>query len=326
MRIKIGSFNVFNLVRSGEPYYNKPPYTDGEFSRKADWIAGQLKRMEAQIAGFQEVFHEDALLDVTQRSALYDGGTVISPGADGSGPRVGLATSLEVVGQPETIKNFPDGFSVSYSFGGATVEVTQFQRAILKVTVRLDAQNTLRVFVTHLKSKRPIILPAEDEHDFKARARGKARSLVVRAAEAAALRAILVDELQGNQQAAVVIGDLNDDQHAVSTEMVSGTPPWRFLPATRKREIWDVLLYNTYEIQARQSPRDVSFSYIYNGNYNTIDHIFVSQELYRFNPNRIGEVEYLRFFNDHIVDSTLTSGNSDRIESDHGQLVATIRM
>lgn len=322
MQLKIGSFNVYNLVRAGEPYYHKPPYSASEFGQKADWIAGQLQRMDAHIVGFQEVFHEDALVEVTGRSGRYDGGTVIAPGADGEGPRVGLATSLTLTGTPEVIEAFPDGFSVSYN----QVTVDSFERPVLKATMDLDDTNTITVFVAHLKSKRPKIHDGEDEHDFKTQARGKARSLIIRAAEASALRAILVDELQGNRKPVVVIGDLNDSHYAVTTEIVTGTPPWRFLQPDRKREIWDVLLYDTNQIQARQSLRDVTYSYIYNGVYQTLDHIFVSEQLYRFNPNHIGEVEYLHFLNDHIVDTTLTSGDGGRTESDHGQVVATIRL
>ncbi len=87
-----------------------------------------------------------------------------------------------------------------------------------------------------------------------------------------------------------------------------------------------MLLYNTSAIQSRQSERDVTYSYVYNGNYDTIDHIFVSQEFYRRNPNRIGEVEYVHFLNDHIVDGTLSTDDSGRTESSHDQVVASLRM
>ena len=30
MQLKIGSFNVYNLVRVGVPYYDKPPYSPEE--------------------------------------------------------------------------------------------------------------------------------------------------------------------------------------------------------------------------------------------------------------------------------------------------------
>ena len=77
---------------------------------------------------------------------------------------------------------------------------------------------------------------------------------------------------------------------------------------------------------ARQDDRDISFGHIYNGHHDTLDHILVSEEFFKLNPNAIGEVEYLRFFNDHLVDSTLTDMREDRTISDHGQVVATLRL
>jgi endonuclease/exonuclease/phosphatase (EEP) superfamily protein YafD len=83
----------------------------------------------------------------------------------------------------------------------------------------------------HLKSKRPIV---EDKlrHDQKAKviqkkyydydtchynyvqkALGHARSLIIRAAESAAVRCILVDEMRNNSRPVIVLGDLNDSIH-----------------------------------------------------------------------------------------------------------------
>jgi hypothetical protein len=326
VRIKVGTFNVFNLVNAGVKYYNKPAYSKPDFNAKSKWIAAQLKRMEPQIVGFQEVFHEDALKHVAKLSGLFEPDSVIAPSADGTGPSVGLATTLPIVKQWDPIKKFPKNSRLSIN--GKKVPIKSFERPVLKVDLQLDDSHTVTVFVAHLKSKRPIIDTdnGEDDDDFTTRAVGEARSLIVRAAEAAALRALLVKEMQDNDQPVIVIGDLNDAVHSVSTQIVAGSPPWQFLPIDDKRKIWDVLLYNTSEIQSRQSERDVTYSYVYNGNYHTIDHIFVSQEFHRLNPSRIGKVEFVRFFNDHIVDGTLSSDNSGRIESDHGQIVATLRL
>ena len=323
MRIRVGSFNAFNLVLPGVKYYDKPPYSADEFEAKATWTSAQLTRMDAQVVGFQEVFHEEALKDVATRSGLYPTERVIAPGADGSGPRVGLATSLPIV-RWDPIVDFPDESRLSLD--GIALPISEFQRPVLRAELQLDDSNTVTVFVAHLKSKRPIINDDEDEHDFATRAVGKTRALIVRAAEATALRALLVKTMRGNNTPAILIGDLNDGVHSVSTEITAGSPPWRFLQIDRKREIWDVLLYNTSKIQARQSERDVTYSYIYNGNYDTIDHIFVSQEFYRLNPKSIGRVEYVHFFNDHIVDQTLSRDDTGRIKSDHGQVVATLRL
>src|SRR3712207_3254572 len=111
MDIKVGTFNVLNLARKGERYYpDEKPYTAAEYDQKARWIAGQLDRMEAHVVGFQEVFHEEALRDVCDRSGQFPDGTVVAPGADAaSGPRLGLASRLPLAEAVTSITDFPPG-------------------------------------------------------------------------------------------------------------------------------------------------------------------------------------------------------------------------
>src|SRR3712207_4635222 len=100
MEVKVGTFNVLNLALPGERYYpDQAPYSTAEYDEKAAWIAGQLRLMRAHVVGFQEVFSEQALRDVCERSGQFPDGTVVAPGADGaSGPRLGLASGLPVDG------------------------------------------------------------------------------------------------------------------------------------------------------------------------------------------------------------------------------------
>jgi len=155
---------------------------------------------------------------------------------------------------------------------------------------------------------------------------GHALSLLHRAAEAAALRCIVVDEMQNSHRPVIVIGDLNDTVHSVTTEIITGTPPWPKLPIAVKHEIWETLLWSTNEVQVRASDRDVTYSHIHNGRYEVLDHVMVSQEFVRSNPDHLGYVQYLQIFNDHLIDSTLSDEWQDPTQSDHGQVVANIRL
>jgi hypothetical protein len=67
-------------------------------------------------------------------------------------------------------------------------------------------------------------------------------------------------------------------------------------------------------------------SHIHNGRYEVLDHILVSQEFVRSNPNHIGYVQFLQLFNDHLVDETLTEEKRDNIASDHGQVVVQLKI
>ena len=329
--VKIGTFNVLNLARAGEPFYpDEEPYSEAEFDRKAGWIAEQLRRMDADLVGFQEVFHEEALREVCARSGRFGGALVEAPGADGgSGPRLGLATRLPLVDDAvAAITRFPEG--LDGAVGGVALPVGTFSRPVLRARVVLDQVRgtTATVFVAHLKSKRPILASGSPEHDPREEALGKARALIRRAAEAAALRFLVLEEIVGNAQPAIVLGDLNDAARAVTTDIIMGDLPSRSWPRDLddRRAYWDRTLYSAFEINARQIGRDVSYTHIFNGRYENLDHILVSQEFYDRNPERIAEVSDLRYFNDHLVDSQRSDDRRDRIVSDHAQLVAEIRL
>lgn len=201
----------------------------------------------------------------------------------------------------------------------------KFQRPILRVVVKLPQGLELCVMVAHMKSKRPIVDDAKRQ-DQKCKAIGEALSTIIRAGEAAALRCLIVSELEQHpDRPLVLIGDLNDTTHSVTTEIISGTRPWKRLPQMQKKKIWDSLLYSTNEFQIRNSDRDVYYTHIHNGNYESLDHIFVSNHFIRTNPNSIAYVKYLQMWNDHLVDPTISDEQQSVVESDHGQVVAVLR-
>ena len=253
----------------------------------------------------------------------------MAPGADGaSGPRLGLASRLPIDEPVTTITDFPAGMDVEVE--GLALPVGTFSRPVLRTRVVLDPTRgtTSTIFVAHLKSKRPIRAPQAPEHDPREEALGKARALIRRAAEAAALRFLVLQEITGNAQPVIVLGDLNDAARAVTTDLIMGDAPSRFWPRDPddRKAYWDRLLYSAYELTVRRTGRDVSYTHIFNGHYENLDHILVSQEFYERNPQRLAEVMNLRYFNDHLFDSQLSNDRRDRIVSDHAQLVAEIRL
>lgn len=331
--IKVGTFNVLNLALPGETFYtDQPAYDDAEFNAKADWIGDQLRRMDADVVGFQEVWNEGALQNVCARSGLYNNATVSAPGTEGSpGPRVGLATRLPLAAPVDSITRFPDG--VGAVVEGVGLPVAEFSRPVLRADLVLDEATGVvaTVFVVHLKSKRPILDPVveqTDPHNAHEEALGAARSLIRRAAEAAALRFLVLDVVVGSRRPAMVIGDLNDGVAAVSTGIVTGAVPTRTWPGDPevKKAYWDRALYSAHEIVSAEIGRDVSYTHIFGGRYENLDHILVSQEFYARNREGVGEVTNLRYFNDHLIDNRLSDDRPDRTRSDHAQLVAEIRL
>lgn len=275
---RVASFNTLNLVRPGVKYYSNPAYTDEEHAEKVDWIADRLVEADAAIVGFQEIWHESSLEAACKASGLYpDLDRIVAPGTTpaenedpitgkGIGPKVGLATSLPLLSH-ESIENFPPAAVVDLEDPTAPVQpgdppatvqvpVTTFSRPVLKAQVELPDGTAGWVFVAHLKSKRPTYLDGEDDDDFVVRAVAAARAHVRRLAEAAALRALVVDVVHETDAPVIVLGDLNDAVPSVSTQLVAGEQPFFRLRRSSKERFWDVLLYSANDIQARQSFRE----------------------------------------------------------------------
>ncbi|MEO1443974.1 MAG: endonuclease/exonuclease/phosphatase family protein, partial [Chloroflexota bacterium] len=219
-----------------------------------------------------------------------------------------------------------DNHAAQVNYGNQTVPITEFSRPVVRAKLRMDNGEDMMVFVAHLKSKRPMIEDDEDRNDPLAEAMGKARSLIRRAAEAIALRHSIVDVMRETQMPVVVLGDMNDSVTAVTSDILAGSQPWRFLPFERKKAVWDVLLYNVKDIQAKRAYHDVYYTHIYNGHYEALDHIYVSEEFVYENRDRIGAVKAVRVYNDHLADDSLGGEDIEKWQSDHGQVVAEIAL
>ncbi|MCS6813183.1 MAG: endonuclease/exonuclease/phosphatase family protein [Cyanobacteria bacterium] len=318
---RVGTFNVFNLTLPGVACYGDIAYTPDIYDKKRRWIADQLIRMKADIVGFQEVFHEQALKEVlaTYDNLAYE--HVIVSARNGESPAVALASRFPVLDY-QIFEKFPSGAVLDIE--GIAIPLTHFSRPILAVRLNVCDQIECTVYVVHLKSKRPVMPEGVNRNDPIERAKGQARALILRAAEATALRMILMETLQGKNHPVILIGDVNDSGLSVTSRIVSGEPPGRDIKPDQKQRIWDTLLYPVKDIQGRRSYGDFYFTHIHGGHYESLDHIMVSQEFVAENPRSVGKVSYVSVLNDHLIDESLSRDEVEPWQSDHGQVVATI--
>jgi hypothetical protein len=332
------NFNYPGVRYAGRAGADGDPISQANYDHKVKWLAALMDTAMVDLVGFEELFHQQAITDLVGASKRLAGATIYAPDLAGNvqngearGPFCGLVTHFPI-DDAQAIQQFPADVAgkllVQRSDADPTtidVAVTQFQRPVLRARVRLRPDVVATVFVAHLKSKREQYLAGEDPDDPVVQALGNARSLILRAAEAAALRSLVVAAATGNNDPIIVLGDLNDDLPSVTTQIVAGDDPY-FLKGERKTTAFDRLLYSVHDLQERVSHRQVNYSHIYDARYELLDHIFVSQELVQQNPGHIAEVRSTRMYNDHLYDSRITHDTDDNPVSttDHGIPVTEI--
>ncbi len=310
----LATCNALNLANPGRLFYaNQEPFGADEYARKVEWLGAMLRRLNADIVAFQEVWDEAALRDAVAASGLrYP--QVAAPGAEQGAtgtPRVGLATRWPVL-QLRSHQAFEARQGVMIPELG---EHRAFERPVLEALVEMPGgRGTLRVLVVHLKSKRPKFLQneagevIEDRDDPAIVARATLRSLVMRAAECAALRVLVHARLANTREPLVLMGDLNDGPHAVTTQMVAATQAIAFDRAAR-----DTALFHAPDVQSDAAiRRDVAYSHVYQGWPEVLDQIWVSEEFVAASRFAIGDLRRVEYFNDHLHEGR------ERFRSDHG--------
>ncbi|MEQ1753141.1 MAG: endonuclease/exonuclease/phosphatase family protein [Micropepsaceae bacterium] len=317
MNFRVANFNVENLIVPDTRYYDRLILTQEEYDAKANWIANIFNRVKPDIVGIQEVWSRDALQDVVSRSFHFaNGANICAPGTSkeenvrgrvAQRPRLALISRFPITDE-QSVAMFPDSVRIQIplriqdgKIRDVPVTIDQFQRPILKARVNVEGLDIL-VFVAHLKSKGPIIGSGEDGEDPFVSSIGMARSTIVRAAEAVALRHLILHELSKTKTPVIVLGDLNDTQESASTQIVCGASPDERSDSKDKRTLWDTVLYPTYRIAAERSSS--IHTHIFNGDRDILDHILVSDEFYSRNRYRIGTVMRHGVVNEHLRDSS----------------------
>jgi endonuclease/exonuclease/phosphatase family metal-dependent hydrolase len=322
----VATANVLNLAQPGRHFYDgQDPYSQQEFERKVDWLGNRFKALNADVLAVQEVWDEVALRAAVARSGLQYGfvgvpGAENGPGQHGAQntPRVGIVTRLKVE-SVESLTDFPAAAVVDVPGLGPHA---RFERPPLLATLRLKHGQAVGVITAHLKSKRPKYLqdaaghPLEDPDDPVVQSVGSLRSLLMRAGEALALRLKVVELLHRTRLPLVLMGDLNDGPHSVTTQLIAATSQVAYDKGAR-----DNALFSAWDVMGEAAlRRDVAFSHIHQGYPEVLDQVLVSEEFVATSRSSIGDVRRVEVFNDHLFEGR------DRSRSDHGFVRALLRL
>jgi endonuclease/exonuclease/phosphatase family metal-dependent hydrolase len=335
MRYTVATFNVENLIGPGKPIYDEdtPHYSPEVYEKKISWIREQLEKMNADIIGFQEVFEEQALRDCLKGTPMEDWFLAVAH-PNGKSP-VNALLSRFPIQEVKVVEDIPFLFeffdepamAAALESEQIGIPLRKFSRSILQTAIQLKEGVVVNVWVLHLKSKRPILSVDQQKGpvSFPELASGSIRSLIRRGIEACGIRLLLSEALTPETaQPLIMLGDLNDNDTAVTNQVMLGEPPARKLCQEEKTLRWRQVLENCKDLQARRSIENFHYTYIHNGHYESLDNIFVSNHFADSNPKRSGKIIDIRLYNDHVIDSSLSMDRKPAYVSDHGQMVANM--
>ena len=321
--ISFGSFNLYNLQIPGEAVYrNTNGWDHDTYDKKVSWSGAALKRIAADVVGFQELWAEEALSVVLREARMHRTHKALVPPGH-SGNRIvnaaAVRSDIYVEDSADWIVCFPIELVLRSKGDDAqqadiAIELDRFSRPVLNFRVQIHEDTPeIEVFVCHFKSRRPTEI--DGPHGT---AIGYALSTIRRTAEAAALRVIVTKKAKNTKTPIVVIGDLNDGKSSNTLNIMSEQP--RYLSPLSKGG-GDNVLYTAQTLQEYRSVRDVYYTHVFKGQRESLDHIMFSQEFYDNSRKRFWAFDELTIENDHLnFDDHKTSGTSD-----HGILRAAFK-
>lgn len=327
-KVSFASCNLYNINLPGLRIYSDPDgWDEDSYNKKVAWTGSILSKMSSDVWGFQELWHQQALKNVFNEPGLASNYKLLIPN-DHEGQRIVCAGAVReeiLVGNPEWIEDFPEKFILKSGGEDAqtsdiSVSIDKFSRPILHFKVRPRSKGkAISVYVVHLKSKAPTKIYREqwyrDDNEYYSKhseALGAAISTIRRTGEATALRMILTEEMKGNNNPVVVLGDLNDSQHSNTLNILTGQP--NYLLSGLSQGGSDTDLYTVGTLQEYRSLRDVYYTHIFKNTRESLDHILVSQEFYDNSRKRIWAFKGMELINDHLN----KEDHKETGTSDHG--------
>lgn len=330
---RVATLNCLNLTLPNRPIYDGwPPYGADEYLAKTQWLATMLDRLAADFILLQEVFHEKALSDVVRQTVGQGRAwsfTVPFAGEDNRKPRLGLMWRTPWQPKVDSIVDLPEACAVAVP---ECAPHTRFSRPLLRARVPLltpRGATALTLINVHLKSRRPEFAPGEDQADLASAARGQLRALLMRAAEAAALRQLVVEATRDAAEPAIVAGDFNDEANAVTTQIVADTSWQADHQEARAHRLFNALDVVDHAHLSRA--RDVAYTILHGGSPERIDHVLVSEAFVPASARTLGRVAAVQVLNDHLSErrqcrSRPAQNGLDlgRVLSDHAAVCVSI--
>lgn len=311
MILRVGTFNLFQFCVPPFYFYTKKDrFKEDEWEKKLNWCENQLKLMNCDIVGFQEVFSNLELRKLCLKLGFTYFEVVDFAKVDKKNPQVFLSTTVAITSK------FPIN-----TLEVASKNFFSFARTPIKTNITLPNEKNITVYIAHLKSNRlnefEYIFTKNDTLENKlkkvevALKEDYSLSLKQRLNEATTL----YNNIKVNKNPVILMCDLNDKEFSVTIDALTNR---RFHNSSLKKD--DFLLFDAYKLYKPKiyNPKPdfkgvvrTPTSY-FAGKGNVLDYIFVSKELQKI-------ISY-EVFDKHLQKNR----NGSLLSSDHAQVVCEI--
>lgn len=330
MKIRVGTFNLFQFVEPPYSWYEKKDkFTQEQWIEKKTWIKEQITLMNCDVIGFQEVFSQKALKDLCKELGFEYFVTVDTPKVHEKNDLIYISTTVALaskypISNIKNVKTHMPSVKKHYLKGKF-----KFARTPIKADITLENQETITIYVCHLKSNRENefeyifkeehSLEQKNEQVQKALKENFSKSLKQRLCEASSL---FFDMKKLKEKPYILLCDLNDRLHSITIDALSNN---RYHDENRKETFilkdayyeHERKIYNPHPEQ-KEIKREATSYYI--GKGNVLDFIFISNVFSKKNKDSIANVENYEIFNKHIEENH----DGSILKSDHAQVVCQL--
>jgi endonuclease/exonuclease/phosphatase family metal-dependent hydrolase len=332
MKIRVGTFNLFQFVEPPYSWYTKKEkFNIEQWEEKTTWIKNQISEMNCDIIGFQEVFSKKALKTLLGELGFKYFKTIDNPKSDKKNDKVftstivGLASKYPI----RNLKRIEIDFTAlkKHHLDG----FFKFARAPIKATIALPNQKDLDVYVCHLKSNRDnefeyvftknSTLAEKKEKVKKSLEDNYSQSLKQRLCEASSI----FSDIKRTANPAVLMTDLNDKEFSITIEALTNQ---KYHDDSLKKDAYLLLdayyffekkVYNPHPEQKEIKRTPTSY---FAGKGNILDYIFVSNLFDKNKANNIGKITSYEVFDKHLQKNQ----NGSLLSSDHAQVVCELEI
>lgn len=327
MKIRLGTFNLFQFVEPPYSWYTKKDkFNQRQWLEKTTWIKSQILKMDCDIIGFQEVFSRDALEVLVKELGFNYFQTVDVAKLSTNNPRKYVSTIVAMASK-YPISNIEDvqvhmPSIEKHDFGEVNKEHFRFSRVHIKAMITLPNEKELLVYVCHLKSNRlnEFEYVFNEHHSLehkkdlvsKALEGNCSTALKQRLCEASSL---FFDMKRSKNKPTVLLCDLNDKEFSITIDALSNHK-YHDDKSSSGFVLYDAsyqykqAVHNPHPEEKEATRKCTSY---FLGQGNVLDYIFISNDLTE-------KVTCYTVLDAHLQDNK----DGSLLQSDHAQVVCEL--